>query len=165
MNKKIFLGIFLILLISTTNAAITDLKIPYEVRLGEYLTISGTYGTADTLCKFLVKDSNNFTIERLTDEYTFADGTFYAQRQINEPPYYRGDDYNVVVTCASNEAFQIFTLVQPTSLAHPLQRNWEYLFEESNMDAIMLGGTFIALVILAISIFVFIAKKGKHYAG
>ena len=92
MNKKILIGIFLILILSTTNAAITGLKIPYEVRLGEYLTIAGNYGTANTLCKFLVKDSNNFTVERLTDEYTFADGTFYAQRQINEPPYYRGDD-------------------------------------------------------------------------
>jgi len=164
MNKKILIGIFLILILSTTNAAITGLKIPYEVRLGEYLTIAGNYGTANTLCKFLVKDSNNFTVERLTDEYTFADGTFYAQRQINEPPYYRGDDYNVIVTCASEEAFQTFSLVQPTSLAHPIQRNWEYLFEESNMDAIMLGGTFIAVAILGILAFVFIIKKGRDYA-
>jgi len=165
MNKKILIGIFLILILSTTNGAITNLKIPYEVRLGEYLTIAGEYGTADILCKFLVKDSNNITVERLTDEYTFADGTFYAQRQINEPPYYRGDDYNVITTCGSDEAFQTFTLVQPTSLAHPIQRNWEYLFEESNMDAIMLGGTFIAIAILGVLAFVFIIKKGRDYAG
>ena len=164
-KKILMLSIFLILILSTTNGAITNLKIPYEVRLGEYLTIAGNYGTADALCKFLVKDSNNFTIERLTDEYTFADGTFYAQRQINEPPYYRGDDYNVIVTCGSDEAFQTFTLNQPTSLAHPIQRNWEYLFEESNTDALMLGGTFIALAILSVFVFVFIAKKGKEYAG
>ena len=165
MDKKIVMGIFLILMLSTTTAVITNLEMPYEVRLGEYLTIAGNYGTADTLCKFLVKDSNNFTIERLTDEYTFADGTFYSQRQINEPPYYRGDDYNVIVTCGSDEAFQTFTLMQPTSLAHPIQRNWEYVFEESNMDAIMLGGTFIAIVVIGILSFVFIIKKGRDYAG
>lgn len=165
MVKKTIIGIFLILILSTTNASITDLKIPYEVRLGEYLTIAGNYGTADVLCKFLIKDSNNFTIERLTDEYTFADGTFFAQRQINEPPYYRGDDYNVVITCASDEAFQTFTLMQPTSLAHPIQRNWEYLFAENNTDAIMLGGTFVAIAILGVLAFAFIIKKGKDYAG
>ena len=165
MGKKTLIGIFLILILATTNAAITDLKIPYSVRLGENLTIAGNYGVGDTLCKFLVKDENNFTIERLSDEYTFADGTFYAQRKINEPPYYRGDDYNVIVTCASDEAFQIFTVEQPTSLAHPIQRNWEYLFAENNMDAIMLGGTFISLALLSIFAFVFIAKKGKKYAG
>ena len=164
MTKKILVAIFLILLTITVNSAITDLKIPYTVRLGENLTISGDYGTANTLCKFIIKDSNGFAIERLSDEYTFSDGTFYAQRQINEPPYYRGDDYNVVVSCGSDEAFQTFTLNQPTSLAHPIQRNWEYIFEESNMDAIMLGGTFLALLFLAILTFVFIAKKGKNYA-
>lgn len=164
MDKKIVIGIFLILMLSTTNAVITDLVIPSEVRLGEYLTIAGNYGTADTLCKFLVKDSSNFTVERLTDEYTFADGTFYAQRQINEPPYYRGDDYNVIVTCGNDQAFQIFTLIQPTSLAHPIQQNWEYLFAQNNMDAIMLGGTFISFLVIGLFTFVFIVKKGKQYA-
>ncbi len=165
MNKKIIIGIFLILILATTNAAITNLKIPYQVRLGENLTISGDYGTANTLCKFLIKDSNDFAIERLSDEYTFADGSFYAQRQINEPPYYRGDDFNVVITCGSDQAFQFFTVNQPTSLAHPIQRNWEYIFDESNMDSIMLGGTFIAIAILSILAFVFVIKKGKKYAG
>jgi len=165
MNKKILIGIFLILLMVTTTAPITNLKIPYTVRLGENLTIAGDYGTANALCKFIIKDSNDFAVERLSDEYTFADGTFYSQRTINEPPYYRGDDYNVVVTCGTDEAFQTFTLNQPTSLAHPIQKDWEYLFAENNMDAIMLGGTFIALGILSIFTFVFIAKKGKEYAG
>ena len=162
MDKKIFVGIFLILILSsTTNAAITNLRIPYQIRLGETLTIAGDYGTADVLCKFLVKDSNNFTIERLSDEYTFADGTFYAQRTVNEPPYYRGDDFNVVVNCESSQAFQTFTVMQPTSLAQPLQRNWEYVFDESNMDSIMLGGTFIALAALTFFGFAYVAKKGR----
>ena len=165
MDKKIIVGIFLILIATTVIAPITNLKIPYTVRLGENLTIAGNYGTADALCKFLIKDSNEFAVERLSDEYTFADGSFYAQRQINEPPYYRGDDYNVVVTCGSEVANQVFTLNQPTSLAHPIQQNWEYLFAENNMDAIMLGGTFIAIAILGVLTFVFILKKGKHYAG
>ncbi|GAF70227.1 unnamed protein product [marine sediment metagenome] len=165
MVKKIIIGIFLILLIATVTAPITDVKIPYNVRLGENLTIAGDYGTANTLCKFIIKDTNGVAIERLSDEYTFSDGTFYAQRQINEPPYYRGDDYNVVITCGSDEAFQMFKVNQPISLAHPIQRNWEYLFAENNTDAIMLGGTFIALAILGVLAFAFIIKKGKDYAG
>lgn len=162
MVKKIIVGIFLIFLITNTTAAITGLKIPFEVRLGETVTIAGEYGTANVLCKFLVKDSNGFSIERLSDEYTFADGTFFAQRTVNEPPYYRGDDFNVVVTCGSDQASQSFTVMQPTSLAHPLQRNWEYIFDESNMDSIMLGGTFIALAALTFFGFAYVAKKGKY---
>jgi len=165
MNKKIILILILICLFSSfAYSAISNLKINPYVRLNEVLTISGDSDTAQQLCKFIIKDSNGYVIERLSDEYTFADNSFYAQRQIVEPPYYRGDDFNVVVTCGTSSDFNTFNVLQPLGLAHPIQKTWEFYFDEQNQFPLMLLGSFIGLIVIALLIFAFIVKKGGQFA-
>ena len=84
MFKKVFLGLFVLIICSNAFSQISNLEIRPFVRLNETVTISGDYTTANVLCKFLVLDSNGFIVERLTDEYSFDDGSFYSQRQILE---------------------------------------------------------------------------------
>jgi len=165
MLKKILPALALILLLSSVQGAITNLKVPFSVRLGENLTMSGHYGTADVLCKFMILDSNGFFVERLTDEYTFDNGSFYAERVMVEPPYYRGDDFNVIITCGTDSISQLFTVEQPVSLAHPIQMWWEYSFQEPNKDAIMFLASFVGLIVLSAFVIVIAIKKGKSYAS
>ncbi len=163
--KKLVFFIILSLFCLNTFAAISDLKVSPYVRLGENITISGTYSTADVLCMFLILDANGVIIERLSDEYTFADGSFYSERVLIEPTYFRGDTYDVRVTCYSDTDTNSFTVLQPLSIVHPVQKGWEYWFSEGNQDAIMIFGTAIAGIILAILLAAFIIKKGRSYAG
>lgn len=162
--KKIAIAITLLILLQSATAAITNLNIPEEIRLGENLTIRGDHGTANVLCKFLILDTNANAVERLTDEYTFADGSFFSQRQLIEPPYYRGDDFNVHVTCGTDTAFSVFTVNQPVSLAQPIQKGWEYIFDQSNQEAIQMVVGVIGFLILVIAGILVIIKwsKGKN---
>jgi len=85
-----------------------------------------------------------------SDEYTFSDGTFYSERVLLEPPYYRGDDYNVMVTCGSDVVTRAFAVVQPVSLVQPLQRGWEYFFDPSNLEAMMIFVGLIGVVVIMV---------------
>ncbi|MCK4429126.1 MAG: hypothetical protein KAU95_02025 [Candidatus Aenigmarchaeota archaeon] len=163
--KKLMIAILLILILSTAQSAITNLKVPFEPRLGEKLTITGNAGTADILCKFLILDSNGTTVERLSDEYTFADGTFYSERTLAEPPYYRGDDFNANVTCGLNLAFQTFNVQQPLSLAHPIQKGIENITDEANLEPLMMGVGVLGAVLISLLSIAFFFKVGKSYAG
>lgn len=166
-KKAIIFGLllFFVSLAQPTVAQISNLKVPATVRLNETITIAGTYTAADELCKFVILDSNGFAVERLSDEFTFADNTFYSQRQITEPPYYRGDDYNVVVTCGSHQGSSLFRLDQPVSLAHGITKTFEYGFQENNMDAIMLFISFLSIPIVGILGIVWFKKVGERYAS
>lgn len=168
--KKILI---ILLLLSTIPIAaadsITGVTISQSVRLYEKVTVSGQYIEKDlnafTLCKFVVFDGNGIAIDRWSDEYTFSDGSFHAEKTIQEPPYYRGDDFNVTITCGTAQASELFSVIQPTSLAHPVQMGWEYMFEESNLEAIMFFATFVALGVICIGLVVLAIKRGKTYAG
>lgn len=169
MNKK-FLTLFCLLFLCSAIAAesITGFTVPASARLNEKISVAGQYNAdvnAYVLCKFVISDSNNDKIDRWSDEYTFSDGTFYAEKVLIEPPYYRGDSFNVKATCGVSSEDANFLVSQPTSIAHPIQMGWEYAFSENNLDALMLGGSFIAIVIIVIFVLVFFAKKGKQYAG
>ena len=159
------LAFFLILLASYSFAAITDLKIPMAVRLGENLTVSGNHGTAQILCKVVILDSNDFAVERLSDEYTFSDGTFYFQRQLTEPPYYRGDDFNVNITCGSDKTFQIFNVTQRLSLTHIAQQELDFIFDENNLAPLMMLFGAIGFIVLMMLLVAFFMKTGKAYAS
>ena len=165
MFKKVLLGFFILVICLNAVSQIDNLEVRPFVRLNESVTISGDFTDAKVLCKFLVLDSNGFIVERLTDEFTFDDGSFYSQRQILEPPYYRGDDYNVFVTCGSSTDSNTFSVLQPLGVTHAVQMGWEYWFSETNQDTIMIFVTFISGAILFILLIAFIIKKGKEYAG
>lgn len=160
MIKKLVLLVFLLGLIIPINATISGVAIPHSVRLNETLTIAGYYDATDTLCKFVIEDSNGFAVERLTDEYTFADNSFYSEKIITEPPYYRGDDYNVVVTCGGDQVNQLFEVKQPVSLVHPIQRGWEYYMAKPNLEALMVLGSFLALGAFVVLGLIFLKKQG-----
>lgn len=165
MKKPTIFFLALLLLIPIGFSPITNLQLAPSIRLGENLTIAGDYGTANTLCKFVVYDSNGFAIERLSDEYTFSDGSFYSQRQVIEPPYYRGDDFNVFVACGSDSKSASFTVEQPASLAHPIQKSWEYLFEINNQEALMFLGSFVGFLLIGVFLFAFVVKRGSSLAS
>lgn len=168
MFKKSLILLALISLIIPVYATISNFSVSPNVRMGENLTISGDYNSSGELCKFLVRTVDtggtdaNIVVERLSDEFTFDDYSFYSQRQITEPPYYRGDDYNVAVTCGSSHAWATFTVEQPVSLAHPIQKTWEYGFDQGNQDAIMIFFSFIMLVVLVLVVPAFVYKRFKN---
>ena len=168
--KKILVIVLLILIsLNCFAESIDSVEITSSVRLGEKIAVRGQYRDVDSnafeLCKFEVKEAvdGNY-IERWSDEYTFRDGTFYAERPAVEPPYYRGDDFNVLVTCGQATTEQTFTILQPVSLSHPVQKGWEWFFTESNQESIMMLVSVIAIIILAIFIFVFLVRRGGAYS-
>jgi len=163
MKFGLIVFILIVFMVSLCYAPITNFKVPSAIRLGENLTIRGDYGIADSLCKFLVLNAEGDAVERLSDEYTFSDGSFYSQRQVVEPPYYRGDDFNVFVTCGSDTASATFDVNQPVGLAQPLQMGWEYVFDQSNQNAIFYGLTFIGLILIIVFAGAFFFKIVRSY--
>jgi len=101
--KKALLGmVFLFFLSFVTANAITTLKVPSQVLLDKELTVSGTYAADSNngiLCSFRVFDDENFLIIRLSDEYTFTDGTFSTEYKLTEPLFGRGATYRINATC------------------------------------------------------------------
>jgi len=110
MKKILFL--FILLLPIFANGAITNLTTNGNVKLGEKLVITGDYNEANVLCSFYTQDTNNVTVERLSDEYTFSDGHFYSERILNEPPYFRATTYNLVTRCGADTATTTFAVTQ-----------------------------------------------------
>lgn len=166
--KKILVLLFLLFLCSGITADSVAPFTPTFVKLGEKASVVGIYNSdnnAFVLCRFVAYDSNTIIIDRWSDEYTFSDGTFSAEKVLTEPPYFRGDLYYIITTCGSSSAITEFTVIQPTSLAQPIQKGWEYLFDQSNLDALMFLGTFVALIVIVIFVFVFLIKKGGSLAG
>lgn len=162
--KKTVILLLLVLFLPVAFGTISNLKIPPFIRLGENLTIAGNFTTAKVLCKFEILDSNGHRVERLSDEFTFDDGSFYAQRKTEEPPYYRGDDFNVFVTCGSSTDSNTFTVLQPLGITHSVQLGWEYWFNDANQDTIMLFVTFVLGGFGALILIAFMIKKGYDYA-
>jgi len=125
MRFKIVLVISLIFLIGFVFAdSLEQVKIKSVVPLNENLTISGNYVTANEnagiLCSFKIFDvqtTEKYLIERLSDEYTFSDGSFSSKIKITEPLFQRGFDYNVVVCCASVCFDQNFYVDQKDDMA------------------------------------------------
>ena len=157
--KKYLLIIFVLFCCSFTFASITNFNVSPSVRLGENLTISGMHSTPNVLCKAVIQDSNNIAVERLSDEYTFADGSFYFERQVLEPPYYRGDDFNAVITCGSDTTSEIFVVLQPLGISHLTEKTWDFVFDQNNLDAMSIVGSFLGLGFILVLIGGFIFKQ------
>lgn len=164
----LFLLIIFLLAPIVSAATISNYSVSPSVRLGEKVSVFGTFDDGNTfiLCRFIVYSTDtNVPIDRWTDEFTFSDGTFYAEKTMLEPPYYRGDDFNLVTTCGDAQEDAVFTVGQPVSLAQPIQSNWEYFFDSSNLDAGMLFVAFIGAVVTVILLAAFILKKGGQFAS
>ena len=166
MKKLLILGFFLLVLSTVFSESITGLVVN-NPRLGENISVRGQFvsdANSYVLCKFEVKTAKdgNF-VERWSDEYSFSDGSFYAERPCVEPPYFRGDDYNAVVTCGVSTAQATFNIYQPVSLAQPISKTWEYAMQGNNQQSILFFVSFIALIFIVVFGFAWFVKKGLRF--
>lgn len=105
-QKKIILIAFLVLFLAFVSAnSLEQVKIKSNVPLNENLTVSGYYSAdsnSGVLCSFKIYDvqtADKYLIKRLSDEYTFSNGSFSTEFKITEPLFQRGFDYNLTVCC------------------------------------------------------------------
>jgi hypothetical protein len=105
---------FLLICLGSAFASITNYTVASEVPLNQDLTIYGLHDTAEVLCAFFIFDiaDENKVVIRLTDQYTFTDGSFYSEYTITEPEFRRGFDYNAVTKCGSDTVSQSFYVGQ-----------------------------------------------------
>lgn len=118
-SKKIFVFLFLSLFVTFVHAeSISDLNTNSPVPLDTDLVIRGLYNnpgpTADVNCEFIALDPSrgNAPIDKIGSDVTFSDGSFYVQKKIMEPQYFRGFTYIVEVTCGGVSADTNFTVDQ-----------------------------------------------------
>lgn len=146
--KKLFLiclfsTMFFVPFVSATQT-ISDLNTNSPVPLSNIMTITGTYADTDSnasvFCKFVIRDEAGLVVERLSDERTFPNGDFYAERTINEPLYKRGQDYNVSVDCQNARSTVLFTVDQRESIGHTAEYETRYAFDRGNLDSILFFG-------------------------
>jgi len=140
-------------------------------QLGKILTIYGDFNDssaqdANVLCSFYIFDLNETgdpLIERLTDQYTDAMGFFGTIVLITDPPFKRDRDYNVVTACDTGVADATFTVGQKETIAHTVEQEWEYLFNQENLDTAAIIGSFAILIIIIMGFFYYSYKKVKSW--
>lgn len=133
--KKFFIILFLLLFFALfSSAAITNLKIPSSIHAGEYLKISGDYNEANVWCSFFIYDLNGYLVDRATDEQTNEYGKFVSNMlQINEPPFFRGEDYNVIVTCDVDTNSVDFSVIMNRTMENQIFYFWKWLVDSGNV--------------------------------
>lgn len=165
MVKKALLALFLLACFSLVTAgAISVLTVDQEVALERPLTISGTY-SADTnnyvLCAFKIFDDENILVVRLSDEYTFVDGTFSTEYKLTEPLFNRGSRYRVNVTCNTAGKDAYFNVGQKQGFfgitTDMVLNDYAWFTNSDNMLTVVL--TFI-LVTVFIGMFYWVVWKG-----
>ena len=165
--KRFLLILILIILSSCVFASqsITDLNTNSPIPLNDILTVTGNYDDTDLntsiYCKFLIRDSDNLVVERLSDEKTFANGDFYGERVLNEPLYKRGQDYNVTVGCANASSSVIFTVGQRETIGHVAEQETKYLVDRGNLDSVLFFGGLFFIIIIIFSVFIFWYNRAK----
>lgn len=116
--------------------------------------------TPNILCSFYIFDlhDENQLITRLSDEYTFADGSFSSSTfKINEPELKRGQDYNLFVCCSMACANGVFKVLQKEDIALGVTSEamiWDLVFwtaPENSFTAIFIF--FMALFVIGIIAF------------
>ena len=165
--KKFFIVLFLVLLSANIFATqtITDLNTNSPIPLDKTFTVTGNYSDTDSnssvFCKFLILDSDNKIVERLSDERTFPNGDFYSQRTLNEPLYKRGQDYNVLVDCETASDSILFSLEQRESIGHTAEYETRFAFDRGNLDSMLFFGGLIFAIIIIFTIFIFWFNRAK----
>lgn len=169
MKKLLFLLILSLICLNVFGASITNYVIKTEVPLNQPLTIHGVYNSdvnAFVLCQFNLVDSNSGVfVDRLTDQYTFSDGSFYAEYTVHEPLFKRSFDYNAITTCGTISANTKFSVVQLESIAQPATQNFLFIFQRGNLDSIFIVGSLLILVIIVISFAYYAWKSGKKFGS
>lgn len=169
MKKTIFiLGlIFCFALVSGTET-ISDLTLNSPIPLDTKLVATGIYNNTDSdnsvFCKFVTySHDNNKIVERFTDELTFADGSFYSERLMTEPRYFRDEniltlDYKLTVTCGSASADANFSIEQRQSWEN--QFFGELFFLKDNSGFLVIGGIIFLIVVVVIgSLVLYVLKR------
>ena len=139
MKKIILLFLLLFFMCSAfATQTISDYKIPTSAKFMEKITVRGFFNDtlADSnniLCRFDVFDSNGNFVERLSDEVTYLDGSFSTERTLTEPPYWRGEDFNIQTTCKSATATATFSVGQRETLFQPLLSEFQYVTDMGNI--------------------------------
>jgi len=172
--KKLFIILVLILIsnISFSEQTITNFTTNSPVPLDTKLVATGVYFNSDSnssvYCKFLTYDLNTGkVIERFSDELNFSDGSFYTDRLMTEPKYYRDEnvvtpDYKITVICGGASADANFSISQRESWDN--QFFGELFYLKDNGPMLLFGGmiTIIAIILLgALAFWIVKATQGK----
>ncbi len=169
--NKILLLVFCVSLAGFSYSAqsITDLNTNSPVPLGELLTITGTFNDTDSnssvFCKFLTKQ-NGRIVERLTDERTFPNGDFYAQRRIKDESLYERDQLFVVsVSCETVTEDTNFTVGQRETVAHLVEQETLFAFQQGNLDVVFFFGAVFIVIMVIVIVLLFAVKGGGFNRG
>ncbi|MDO8648142.1 MAG: hypothetical protein Q7R70_07095 [Candidatus Diapherotrites archaeon] len=112
-----------------TANTISNFNVPLHIPLNKNLSIYGKYsdvnGNGNVICSFWIFDlkDQNQLIKRLSDEYTFSDGSFSSTYPVTEPLFRRGIDYNVVVYCNTATANARIVVDQKEDIAFGVSPN------------------------------------------
>ena len=163
MRKIILAFLFICLFTYISAEKITNLKIPSTLYAGEYLKISGTTTSPNIWCSFIIYDVNGYLVDRATDELSNVQGDFVSNMlQINEPPFFRGSDYNVAVNCGEAEDSNTFTVANVRPVDFGIEKGWEWGIDRKNLDAFFFwGGIFLIAIILIVGVY-YAYKVAKH---
>ena len=156
--KKIFLFLVLISILNMVCAtqSISDFNTNSPIPLDTKLVATGTYLDSDSnssvYCKFITYDlSSGKVIERFTDELTFSEGSFYTDKLITEPKYFRDEnvlspDYKLTVTCGGASADTNFSISQRASFNN--QFFGEIFFLKDNAEFLIIAGLVVLILVV-----------------
>lgn len=147
MKKIILFALFVFLAQFAFADLISNYYVTPSVPLDRVMTVTGTYNNdvnSGVLCKFVVFEKDGNVLERLTDEYTFSDSSFYSELQIREPPFKRGQDYNMTATCGTASQSARFSITNYEPVVDVIAFNFLYLKD----NGFILFITLAAIVIL-----------------
>ena len=153
--RKILLAFLFICLFTYISAeSITNLKIPTTIYTGEFLKVSGTTTTPNIWCSFIIYDDNGFLADRATDELSNIQGDFVSNMlQINQPPFFMGSDYNVVVNCGEAQDSSIFTAQNKRDVSFFAFTAFDWWLLPKNRETFFIfgiGAIFVTIIVLGI---------------
>lgn len=154
--KKTIIFISLIFLLSTVWATqtITNLTVNTPIPIDSDLVVTGDYNNTDSsnniYCKFVVIDPSlgNVVIDRFTDELTFDDGSFYSQKKLTEPKYFRESNYTLRVTCGGISEDANFFVGQRQNITNQFLGEIFFLRDNGDILSIMFFLGLIGVVII-----------------
>ena len=169
------IGLLLFLFASQVTAdSIENYLVPTSVPLNTNITIYGDYvnagGTIDgILCAFYIFDIENTDVNkaviRLTDQYTFTDGSVYTEFQLTEPVFRRGIDYNAVTKCGTTEIGQTFQVTQKEDIVfgiteEMIQKDLRFWIDpENSLTVVLLLGFIIVALAITSPLWIWIFSK------
>lgn len=133
--KRLLIFIMLLLFVINTYSSetISPFSVRVEVPLGEPLTITGDYNNTNgdsnnILCSFFLRENDDNTVlDRLSDERTFSNGSFYSEAFPTEPLFIRGQTYNVMARCGDTNASASWILKNPKPIQDQVIQTSEWL--------------------------------------